>query len=185
MNRVSLGEQAFYKNSGLWFDREKGIGNPFQYYTQGAAVSEVQVDRFTGQVEFLSSDIVMDMGEPLNGQIDKGQIAGAFIQGLGWCTIEELVYNDKGFLLSNTTSTYKIPGIKEFPPHFNIELFPNPRNSSGLKNSKGPGEPPLVLGISVWTAIKNAVAHLSPEGARKLKLPATGEEIVRTLFGKI
>ncbi|MBF0365245.1 MAG: molybdopterin-dependent oxidoreductase [Oligoflexia bacterium] len=180
-SRVGLGEQAYYKTPGLWFDREKGIGNPFQYYTQGAAVSEVQIDRFTGQIDFLSTDIVMDVGESQNAQLDKGQIAGAFIQGLGWCTLEELVYSHKGRLLSCTTGTYKIPGIREFPQHFTIELFGNPHQSSGLKNSKGIGEPPFVLGLSVWIAIKNALANVSPEGARTLKLPATGEEIMRVL----
>ncbi len=176
--RIHLGEKGFYSTQGIDWDPENGRGNPFLYFTNGCAVSEVLIDRFTGMMEVLRSDLLMDIGRPINPGIDRGQIIGAFIQGLGWCTTEELRYNDKGLLLSHSPTTYKIPNIQDLPAIFNVDWIDNDTNTVNIHGSKAVGEPPLLLGLSVWAAIKNAISHLTNGDLPTLKLPATNEEIL-------
>jgi xanthine dehydrogenase large subunit len=181
LNRVSLGDYAFYKTPEIHFNKDTGQGHPFQYYTNGVALSEVLIDRFTGELKVLDVDILMDLGRSINPGIDHGQVSGAFIQGMGWVTCEKLVYNDQGVLLSHSPTTYKIPNIQDVPRNFNIRLLDNPHNTGNVRGSKAVGEPPLLLGLSVWAAIKNALAYVNPAQAQQLKLPATAEDILMHL----
>lgn len=176
--RVNLGERGFYATPGVDFNRETGKGHPFFYYTNGAAVTEVLIDRFTGELRVVRADLLMDIGVPVNPGIDRGQLVGGFLQGVGWVTTEELKYDAAGNLLSHSPTTYKIPNISDLPETFRLDLFPNPDNEVSLKRSKAVGEPPLLLGISAWAAVKNALAHVSGKELPKLSLPATGEEVL-------
>jgi len=125
----------------------------------------------------------MDLGRPVNHDLDIGQISGAYIQGLGWVTTENLFYNDQGFLLSHAPSTYKIPSIQDTPRHFQIELLKNDENYANVRGTKAVGEPPLLLAISAWTAINNALTHLPrfEKNYPQLKIPATSERILRSM----
>jgi xanthine dehydrogenase large subunit len=179
--RVSLGERGFYATPGVDFNRETGRGSPFLYYTNGVACSEVLIDRFTGDLMVTRVDLIMDVGKPLNPGIDRGQVIGGFVQGMGWVTGEELVYGKGGALLSNSPTTYKIPNISDIPPVFNVRFLDNPNNEVSLHRSKAVGEPPLVLGLSVWLAVKDALRSLNHGAAKQLRLPATGEQILKCM----
>ena len=181
LDRIDLGARGFYATPGVDYNRETGRGNPFLYYTQGAAVSEVEIDRFTGALRVPRVDLLIDIGESINPAIDRGQIIGGFIQGLGWVTAECLVYGAKGELLSHSPTTYKIPAVTDLPPIFNCEFFENHDNIENVARSKAVGEPPLMLAISAWAAVKQALAQF---GKENLRLPATGEEIIRQLYPK-
>jgi xanthine dehydrogenase large subunit len=123
-------------------------------------------------------DLLMDVGVPINPGIDRGQVIGGFIQGMGWCTNEELRYSPGGDLLSHSPTTYKIPNIGDVPETFNVRFLDNPHNTISLRKSKAVGEPPLLLGISVWAAAKNALSYLSGDESPKLTIPATGEKLL-------
>jgi len=179
--RVDLGARGFYATPGVDFNRETGQGTPFFYYTQGAAVAEVLVDRFTGELCVPRADLLIDIGRSINPGVDRGQIVGGFIQGLGWVTTEALVYDAGGNLLSYSPTTYKIPAITDLPQVFNVATFDNGDNVQNVYRSKAVGEPPLMLGIAVWAAVKNALSYVAPGVPSDLQLPATGEEILRCL----
>ncbi len=181
LDRVDLGARGFYKTPGIDFNRETGRGNPFLYFTQGAAVAEVRIDRFTGELSVPRVDVSMDIGKSINPGVDMGQITGGFIQGMGWATAECLVYDETGKLLSYSPTTYKIPAITDVPTDFRCEMFPNEDNLHCIRRSKAVGEPPLLLGIAAWTAVKNALSHVETQSDPSLTLPATGEEILRCL----
>jgi len=138
----------------------------------------VLIDRFTGDLAVTRVDLIMDAGRPLNPGIDRGQIVGGFVQGMGWVTGEQLVYGPNGQLLSNSPTTYKIPNISDLPPIFNVRFFDNPDSEVSLYRSKAVGEPPLILGLSVWLAVKDALRSLSTNGLAPLSIPATGERIL-------
>jgi xanthine dehydrogenase large subunit len=182
-NRISLGAYAHYKTPGLGFDKETVQGKAFNYFTQGLAVSEVEIDEFTGDLKVLRSDILMDLGRPLNPGIDQGQVMGAFVQGMGWVTTEELVWDKSHKLVSHSPTTYKIPNIQDTPRIFKMNFIQNVENNVNVHGSKAVGEPPLLLGISVWTAVKNALSYRNK--GLGLKSPASGEEILRELTGEI
>ena len=175
--RVSLGERGFYATPRLDWDWTSGRGTPFLYFTMGAACSEVEIDRFTGELVVLRSDVLMDIGRPINPGVDRGQLVGGFIQGLGWVTTEDLRYTSEGVLLSHSPTTYKIPNVHDVPKVLNIDWLDvtNPVNVAG---SKAVGEPPLLMAISAWTAVKHALSFVSNGNLAKLRLPATGEEIL-------
>jgi xanthine dehydrogenase large subunit len=182
--RVSLGERGFYATPGVDFNRETGRGSPFLYFTNGVACSEVLVDRFTGELSVTRVDLLMDVGKPINPGIDRGQVIGGFVQGMGWVTAEELVYGPKGQLLSYSPTTYKIPNISDIPPTLNVRFIDNPHNAVSLYRSKAVGEPPLLLGLSVWCAVKDALRARAAEAgcpAPGLRIPATGEQILMAL----
>jgi xanthine dehydrogenase large subunit len=179
--RVDLGARGFYATPGVDFNRETGRGTPFFYFTQGAAVAEVLIDRFTGELRVSRADLLIDIGRSINPGVDRGQIVGGYIQGMGWVTAEALVYDDKGDLLSHSPTTYKIPAITDVPEVFNVATFDNNDNVRNVYRSKAVGEPPLMLAISVWAAVKNALSYAGHEAASELRLPATGEEILRCL----
>jgi xanthine dehydrogenase large subunit len=178
--RIDLGARGFYATPSLHFDWESGRGEPFFYFTSGAAVSEVAIDRFTGDLRVRRVDILMDTGHMINPGIDRGQIIGGFVQGMGWCTSEKLVYDGDGGLRSDNTSTYKIPGVADIPERFHLATIER-ENALNLAGSRALGEPPLLLGLSVWAAIKHALSCAGPGSIPKLELPATGEAILEAL----
>jgi xanthine dehydrogenase molybdopterin binding subunit len=176
---VSLSSTGYYSVPGIGWNKDSGTGRPFHYYSFGMAVSEVEVDVLTGAVIVLRSDIVQDVGESINEGIDIGQVRGGFVQGIGWCTMEEIRWDDEGRLLTHSPDTYKIPTIADIPREFNAELLPNAPNPGTIRRSKAVGEPPFMLAFSVWFAIKDAIAavvdHRREPG---LQLPATNEAIL-------
>ncbi len=182
MGRVSLSSTGYYKTPKIHFDRSTGKGKPFFYYSTGAAVSEVIVDTLTGENKLLRVDILHDVGQSLNPAIDIGQIEGGFVQGMGWLTTEELVWNDNGLLLSNNAATYKIPAISDIPEDFRVNLFEeDPSKAQTIYNSKAVGEPPFMLAISVWSALKDAISNATGKNNKstlKLDTPATPETIL-------
>ena len=180
MNRVSLSATGFYKTPKIHFDRASAKGRPFFYFANGAAVSEVIIDTLTGEYKLLRTDILQDVGTSLNPAIDKGQIEGGFVQGLGWLTTEELMWNEKGRLLSNNPATYKIPAITDIPVDFRVELLKNdPNREQTIYNSKAVGEPPLMLAISVWSALRDAISSVSNyKVSPQLDTPTTPERIL-------
>ncbi len=182
-DRVDLGARGFFATPGIDFNRETGRGTPFFYFTQGAAVSEVVIDRFTGEMRVLRCDLLIDIGRSINPGVDRGQIIGGFVQGMGWVTNECLIYNEKGELLSHSPTTYKIPAVTDIPPEFHVRMFPNYDNTQNIGSSKAVGEPPLMLALSVWAAARNALSYIKPGAELDLKSPATGEEILRVLTG--
>lgn len=183
LNRVSLGAMDFYRYPGIHFNKETGQGQPFFYFTNGVAVSEVSIDRFTGEAKVLRSDVLMDLGRPTNEGIDMGQVLGAFVQGMGWMTTENLFYSGKGALLTYSPSTYKIPSVHDIPRDFRVDFWPRSTNEKNLKGSKAVGEPPLMLSISVWTAIKNAISSHPQGSGQNMSVPATQEKILLALNG--
>jgi xanthine dehydrogenase large subunit len=178
--RVSLGERGFYATPRIDWDWTSGSGNPFLYFTMGTACSEVLIDRFTGELKVLRSDVLMDIGNPINPGIDRGQLIGAFIQGMGWVTTEELRYDDKGVLLAHSPTTYKIPNVHDVPEIFNVDWIEQ-ENPINVRGSKAVGEPPLLMAISIWCAVKHALGFVSNGDIAKLRLPATNEEILMRL----
>ncbi len=178
-NRVQLWSDGFYKTPGLHWDRDKMQGNPFYYYAYGAAVSEVIIDTLTGEFKLLRADILHDAGNSINPAIDIGQVEGAYIQGMGWLTSEELCWDDNGRLTTHAPSTYKIPTVTDCPAVFNTRLFDNPNVKETIMRSKAVGEPPLLLPFSVFFAIRDAIASLADNRINPpLRAPATPEAIL-------
>ncbi|RYG66433.1 xanthine dehydrogenase, partial [bacterium] len=174
--RISLGERGHYITPGL------GPSRPFFYYTTGCALAEVEIDRFTGEMRIPHAHVLMDIGQSINPGLDKGQIAGGFVQGVGWATCEDLKFNGDGHLLTASPSTYKIPGVRDIPEDFRIEFVEDSHFPENVRSSKAVGEPPLLLGLCVWTAAKNALSYLGEKGTvAPLNLPATGEELLRCM----
>lgn len=180
-NRISLADFAHYKFSEIYFSKEKFQGHPFLYFSNGTAVSEVLIDRFTGETKVLAADILMDLGEMINYGIDYGQTVGGFIQCMGWVTTEEVYFDNRGVLQAHSPTTYKIPNIQDTPRRFKIDFLKNDTNAVNILRSKASGEPPFLLGISVWTAVKQALSFVNPKKIPKIKLPATPEEILLCL----
>jgi xanthine dehydrogenase large subunit len=180
LNRISLSGYGFYRYPGIHFNKETGKGNPFFYFTNGVAVSEVSVNRYTGEIKVLRSDILMDLGRVQNRDIDMGQVTGAFVQGMGWLTTERLFFNQKGQLKTYSPSTYKIPSVHDIPRIFNVEFIENTKNDKNLRGGKAVGEPPLMLAISVWTAVKNALFYTGKTA--HLKVPACQESVLMELY---
>jgi xanthine dehydrogenase large subunit len=180
--RISLSSTGFYATPIIHWDRAKAKGRPFLYFAYGAACSEVTIDTFTGEMKVDRVDILHDVGKSLNPAIDIGQIEGAFVQGMGWLTTEELVFDDKGRLRTHAPSTYKIPCASDVPEDFRVQLYESEGNRQlTIYRSKAVGEPPLMLGISVWAAIYEAVASLKPGKAPPLNAPATPENIMHAV----
>ncbi|MDX2080097.1 MAG: xanthine dehydrogenase molybdopterin binding subunit [Terrimicrobiaceae bacterium] len=180
LRRISLSATGYYRTPEIHYDRAKGRGRPFYYFACGAAVTEVEIDVFTGQSRVRRVDILHDVGNSLNEGIDRGQIEGGFIQGMGWLTGEELLWNEHGRLLSHGASTYQIPSIGDTPPEFRIQFLADAAQPGTIHNSKAVGEPPLMLAISVREALKDALATFHPPHSEiPLRSPATCEAIFR------
>ncbi|HCG38585.1 MAG TPA: xanthine dehydrogenase molybdopterin binding subunit [Pseudomonas sp.] len=178
--QVSLSSTGFYRTPKIYYDRSQARGRPFYYFAYGAACSEVIVDTLTGEYRMLRSDILHDVGASLNPAIDIGQVEGGFVQGLGWLTMEELVWNDKGKLMTSGPASYKIPAVADMPLDLRVKLVENRKNPEDtVFHSKAVGEPPFMLGISVWCAIKDAVASLADYKVQpKIDAPATPERVL-------
>jgi len=180
MARVQLWSDGFYATPKLSWDRDRMQGRPFYYYAYGAAVSEVLVDTLTGEWKLLQADVLHDVGQSINPALDIGQVEGAFIQGMGWLTSEELVWHPQtGKLLTHAPSTYKIPTASDCPAHFNVRLFKNQNVEDTIYRSKAVGEPPLLLPFSVFFAIRDAISAVGQHREDPpLRAPATPEAIL-------
>ncbi|MEM5326884.1 xanthine dehydrogenase molybdopterin binding subunit [Paraburkholderia sp. JHI2823] len=183
MKRVQLWSDGFYATPKVHWDARTLTGHPFYYFAYGAAVSEVVVDTLTGEWKLVRADVLHDAGQSINPAIDLGQVEGAFIQGMGWLTTEELWWNGDGRLMTHAPSTYKIPAVSDTPEAFNVRLYRNGGNDNAeptVFRSKAVGEPPLLLPFSVFLAIRDAVGAAVPEAreAAPLRAPATPEAIL-------
>ncbi|WP_282063449.1 xanthine dehydrogenase molybdopterin binding subunit [Roseobacter litoralis] len=178
--RVSLSATGFYKTPKLEWDRIKGKGRPFFYFAYGVAATEVAVDTLTGENRILRADIIHDAGASLNPSLDIGQVEGGYVQGVGWLTTEELIWDDQGRLRTHAPSTYKIPACSDRPDVFNVSLWDAPNKENTVYRSKAVGEPPLMLGISAFSALSQAVQSCGPAYA-DLQAPATAEAILKAI----
>ncbi|WP_368185078.1 xanthine dehydrogenase molybdopterin binding subunit [Aestuariibius sp. HNIBRBA575] len=176
-SRVSLSATGFYKTPDLAWDRIKGSGRPFFYFAYGASVTEVVIDTLTGENRILRSDILHDAGASLNPALDIGQIEGGYVQGAGWLTTEELIWDNVGRLRTHAPSTYKIPACSDRPDIFNVDLWDEPNPEQSIYRSKAVGEPPFMHGISAWLALGDAVQACGSHWA-DLQAPATSEAIL-------
>lgn len=178
--QVSLSSTGYYKTPKIFYDRSQARGRPFYYFAFGAACTEVLVDTLTGEYKMLRTDILHDVGASLNPAIDIGQVEGGYIQGMGWLTTEELVWNDKGKLMTNGPAGYKIPAVADMPADLRVKLVENRKNPEDtVFHSKAVGEPPFMLGIAAWCAIKDAVASLGDYRHQpKIDAPATPERVL-------
>ena len=183
--RTSLSATGFYRTPHINYDREAGRGKPFHYFAVGAAVSEVEVDGFTGMHHIRRVDVLHDAGDPVNVGITRGQIEGGFVQGAGWLTCEELVWDSEGRLRTHSPDTYKIPAIGDTPDVFNLAFLSDATQENVIHGSKAVGEPPLMLAISVREAIRDAVAAFGDGGGQvPLASPATPEAIFNAITGR-
>ena len=178
--RISLSSTGFYKTPEISWDRIKGHGRPFFYFAYGVAAVEVAVDTLTGENRMLRADILHDAGASLNPALDIGQVEGGFIQGAGWLTTEELVWNDKGALRTHAPSTYKIPACGDRPEVFNVALWDGENRADTIYKSKAVGEPPLMLGIATLMALSDAVASCG-DAYPDLHAPATAEQVLAAI----
>jgi xanthine dehydrogenase large subunit len=175
--RVHLSAAGHYRTPYIDWNRDRQTGRPFYYFTYGAACSEVVVDTLTGESKVTRVDILQDVGRSLNPAIDIGQVEGAFVQGMGWLTTEELVWDGQGRLATHAPSTYKIPVASDVPADFRVMLRPGANLKPTIYRSKGIGEPPLMLAISVFSAIVDALHAIAPGSQVHLDAPATPERI--------
>ncbi|WP_027478125.1 xanthine dehydrogenase molybdopterin binding subunit [Curvibacter gracilis] len=184
-NRIQLWSDGFYRTPKIHYDKTTLTGRPFYYFSYGAACTEVAIDTLTGESRVLKVDILHDVGHSINPAIDIGQIEGGFVQGMGWLTTEELVWNDKGHLATHAPSTYKIPATGDIPAHFKVDLWPEPNREDNVLGSKAVGEPPFMLAISVFEALKDALAQARSLAGRpgpvQLEAPATAEHVLQAL----
>ena len=180
--RVALSENAHYATPTIHYDKTKEKGHPFAYHVYGTAILEVTVDCLKGTYDFDSVNIVHDFGKSMNKDIDNGQIEGGLVQGIGWMTLEEIVYNDQGRLLSNALSTYKVPDIYSVPKQINIQHLETEGHDLAIKKSKAVGEPPLMYGIGAYFAIRNAVKAFNPNADLAVNAPYTPEKVLMDLY---
>ena len=179
-HQISLSSTGFYRTPKIFYDHATGSGSPFYYFAYGAACSEVLIDTLTGEYKILRADILHDVGASLNPAIDIGQVEGAFVQGAGWLTTEELVWNDEGRLMTTGPASYKVPAISDMPIDFRTKLVENRKNPEDtVFHSKAVGEPPFMLGISVWCALKDAIASVADyKKYPHIDAPATPERVL-------
>jgi xanthine dehydrogenase large subunit len=180
-NRIQLWSDGFYRTPKIHYDKTTLTGRPFYYFAYGAACTEVAIDTLTGESRVLAVDILHDVGTSLNPAIDIGQIEGGFIQGVGWLTTEQLVWNDKGLLATHAPSTYKIPATGDVPERFTIALWHEGNREDNVGGSKAVGEPPFMLAISAWEALRDAVAAARGDARAPLVAPATPEHVLNAL----
>ncbi len=180
VKRVSLSATGYYRTPGVYMDWSTGKGHPFYYYSYGMGAVEVELDLLTGKVKLLRADLMHDVGQSLNPEIDRGQIEGAFVQGMGWTLLEDLRYTEDGRLLNRTPDTYKIPAITDIPAEINVYLLEGyPNEIPTIHRSKAIGEPPFMYGIAPWLAVKDIIASLAAyKDLPPVELPATNDRIV-------
>ena len=188
-NRIQLWSDGFYRTPKIHYDKTTLTGRPFYYFAYGAACTQVAIDTLTGESRVIKVDILHDVGRSINPAIDIGQIEGGFIQGMGWLTTEQLVWNDKGMLTTHAPSTYKIPTAGDVPRHFKVDLWPEPNREDNVFGSKAVGEPPFMLCLSVYEALRDAIAQArdsigdANRHAVRLVAPATAENVWNALMG--
>jgi xanthine dehydrogenase large subunit len=180
-NRIQLWSDGFYRTPKIHYDKTTLTGRPFYYFAYGAACSEVAIDTHTGETRVLAVDILHDVGRSINPALDLGQVEGGFFQGMGWLTSEELVWDAKGKLATHAPSTYKIPATGDLPPRWRVDFWPEANREDNVHGSKAVGEPPFMLGISVWEAIRDAVAAARQDGQVPMNAPATPERVFMAL----
>ena len=181
-NRIQLWSDGFYRTPKIHYDKTTLTGRPFYYFAYGAACTEVAIDTLTGESRVLRVDILHDVGRSINPGLDIGQIEGGFVQGMGWLTTEQLVWNKEGVLSTHAPSTYKIPTAGDVPEHFKVDLWPEPNREDNVFGSKAVGEPPFMLAISVYEALRDAIAQArGPHAPVVLTAPATAENVLRAL----
>ena len=181
-NRIQLWSDGFYRTPKIHYDKTTLSGRPFYYFAYGAACTEVAIDTLTGESKVLKVDILHDVGHSINPAIDIGQIEGGFVQGMGWLTTEQLVWNDKGVLSTHAPSTYKIPTAGDVPQHLKVALWPEPNREDNVFGSKAVGEPPFMLAISVYEALRDAVEAARADATPvQLTAPATAENVLAAI----
>jgi xanthine dehydrogenase large subunit len=181
-NRIQLWSDGFYRTPKIHYDKTTLTGRPFYYFAYGAACTEVAIDTLTGETRVIKVDILHDVGNSINPSLDVGQIEGGFIQGMGWLTSEELVWNAQGLLATHAPSTYKIPTSGDVPAHFKVDFWPAPNTEDNVFGSKAVGEPPFMLALSVFEALRDALAQSRADGLPvKLDAPATPERVLFAL----
>jgi xanthine dehydrogenase large subunit len=183
--RIQLWSDGFYATPKIHYDKLTLTGRPFFYFAYGAACVEVAIDTLTGENRVLAVDILHDVGRSINPALDIGQIEGGFVQGMGWLTAEELVWTSKGDLATHAPSTYKIPTAFDVPEHFNVSFWPEPNCEDNVFGSKAVGEPPFMLAIAVFEALRDAVANANLTANStpvQLNAPATPERVLKALL---
>jgi xanthine dehydrogenase large subunit len=182
-NRIQLWSDGFYRTPKIHYDKTTLTGRPFYYFAYGAACTEVAIDTLTGESRVLKVDILHDVGQSINPALDLGQIEGGFVQGMGWLTTEQLVWSDNGNLSTHAPSTYKIPTAGDVPAHFKVDFWPEPNREDNVFGSKAVGEPPFMLAISVFEALRDAVAQArgAQQETVQLRAPATAENVLMAL----
>ncbi|MFO0603997.1 MAG: xanthine dehydrogenase molybdopterin binding subunit [Polyangiales bacterium] len=186
VQQVPLSATGFYKTPDIAYDRKAGRGRPFHYYAFGAAVTEVELDGYTGMKRVVRADILHDVGDSLNPGVDRGQVEGAYVQGVGWLTAEELKWDAKGRLLTHSASTYQIPAVSDAPMDFRVALLSDAAQQSVIHGSKAVGEPPFMLAISAREALRDAVAAFgAPGGQVPLPAPSTHEALYHAVRARL
>jgi xanthine dehydrogenase large subunit len=175
--RIPLFAEGYYRTPEIHFDQKTGQGRPFHYYAYGAAATEVEIDGFTGEHRVLRADILEDVGDSLSPLVDRGQVEGGFVQGLGWLTLEELLWDEKGRVSTAGASTYKLPSWTELPEIFEIAFLERAAEPGVVMGSKAVGEPPLMLAISAREAIRDAIGAFGSGGDVAIDSPLTPERI--------
>jgi xanthine dehydrogenase large subunit len=179
---VQLSSTGYYSTPKIHYDTTTHRGRPFYYFAYGAALAEVEVDTLTGEYRLRRADILHDAGRSLNPAIDFGQVEGGFVQGMGWLTTEELWWDDTGHLRTHAPSTYKIPACGDVPAAFNVALFDGRNHEDAIFRSKAVGEPPLMLGIAVLHALRDAIASCGDGWmVPRLDAPATAERVLMAI----
>jgi xanthine dehydrogenase large subunit len=182
--RVSLSEHAHYATPDIYFDKSKEKGNPFAYHVYGTAITIVTVDCLRGTYQFDAVKIVHDFGASMNPEVDKGQVEGGLVQGMGWMTIEELIYDKEGQLRSNALSTYKVPDIYSVPKEIEIHFLEAQTDNLAILKSKAVGEPPLMYGIGAYFAIRDAISAFNPNADIPFSAPLTHEKTLLALYDR-
>ena len=182
--RVSLSEHAHYATPEIHFDKLREKGHPFAYHVYGTAITVVTVDCLRGRYEFDAVKVVHDFGSSMNPAIDRGQIEGGIVQGMGWMTMEELIYDKEGRLRSNTLSNYKVPGIYSVPKTLDIHFLQTEKDNAAIFRSKAVGEPPLMYGIGTYFALHHAILAFNPEAEIPYAAPMTPEKVLLSLYQK-
>jgi xanthine dehydrogenase large subunit len=184
LKRVSLSSHSFYATPDIHFDRDKEKGKPFAYHSFGTAIIEATVDCLRGIYKIDSVKVVHDFGKSFDPLVDLGQAEGAIMQGLGWMTIEEVIYDEHGKLLTDALSTYKVPDL-HFTPDVQVEFLEDSENPLGIFKSKAIGEPPLMYGIGGYFAIMNAIKEFRPNTEFDISAPITPEKVLLNLYSKV
>ena len=185
VRRISLSEHAHYTPPGIHFDNTIEKGHPFAYHVYGTAIITATVDCLRGIYKIDSVKIVHDFGSSMNPIVDKGQIEGGVVQGIGWMTMEEVVYDNEGKLRSNALSTYKVPDVYSVPDEIALEFLDTDKDNLAILRSKAVGEPPLMYGIGAFFALRNAIKAFNPGAEVPFHAPMTPEKVLMNLYSRV